>query len=154
MSELKSQMVRKGFWIGIGLIIPMSMGILIGNQLTRYSVEESFAEADFDQEDYLEAYADLTKSIVIDKFQDKKQGSEINILGTITNKGSKPIGSIQLEAEFFNDKGEFVHEQTEYISKKIAPNESENFQIACGCKDKVFPEYKNITVRVVSAHAL
>lgn len=146
-----TQLIKNGFWAGIGLILPVAAGIVLGNHLTNYSDAFMSVEA-YEEETYSELLTDYSKNIVVDKFQDQRDGDKVNILGSITNTGSTAIGSIKLEAEFFDDKGEFVYEQTEYIDKKLAPNESENFLIACGCKDKKFPEYKTVTVSVVAAH--
>jgi len=152
MANDKTQFISKGFWAGVGLIAPVAFAILIGNQLTRYS-DTAFSAEDYEQEEsYSELFTDHSQSIAVDHFKDQRDGEKVNILGSITNKGSTTVGSIRLEAEFFDDKGDFVYEQSEYINKKLAPNESENFLIACGCKDKNFPEYKSVTVRVVGAH--
>jgi len=73
------------------------------------------------------------------------------ILGSIKNTGKEKISSVKLEAEFFNSNGDFVYEESEYISKRLAPNETENFAIKCGCANRKFPEYTKVVVRVVSA---
>jgi hypothetical protein len=151
VAEKKTQLVGKGFWTGIGLVVPIGLGMLLGSYFVRYS-DGFLRGADQAEAGYESLVTDYTQFIEITGYRDLSQDGKINVLGSLVNKGSEPIGSIKVEAEFFDDKGEFVLERSEYISKKVQPGQTENFQISCGCKDQVVPAYKSITLKVVSAH--
>ena len=148
MIEEKRKTIRTGFWLGIGLIIPIAIGMYFSSWISS-TLYKYFSPSE-EYESYMPV-KNVEKNIIIESFRDVKLGNKVFINGSIINKGNKPLGSIQLEAEFFNEKGEFVYEESEYIKKTLAPNERENFQIKCGCTDVTFPEYKKVTVRVVSA---
>lgn len=151
MVEKKTQLVGKGFWTGIGLVVPIGLGMLLGSYFVRLG--DGLVRGDDPVEaSYESLVSDYTKLIEITGYRDLSQDGKINVLGSLVNKGDEPIGSIKVEAEFFDDQGEFVLERSEYISKKVQPGQTENFQISCGCKDQTVPAYKSITLRVVSAH--
>ncbi|MES2820889.1 MAG: FxLYD domain-containing protein [Pseudomonadota bacterium] len=151
MSSSSMSKIKNGFLIGVGFILPIALGTWVGDKLISYSVDSDSYESDA-YSDFSEITTDYAKSITVEKFSDMSKDGKINILGSIINKGKISIGSIRLEAEFFNSAGEFVQEQSTYINKQLEPNESENFQISCACKDQLLPEYTKVTVRVVSAH--
>jgi uncharacterized protein with ACT and thioredoxin-like domain len=150
MSDSKLLTIHKGFLAGLGLIVPIAAAVCLGNYLTQMTMnmlrdsERARAERTFQP-------IDIKKDIVIKEFRDQKLGNKINIVGTLANNSDKDIGSISLEAEFFNAKGEFVYERSEYITHTIPAKGTENFQITCGCSDQVFPEYETVTVKVVDA---
>ncbi|WP_339414467.1 FxLYD domain-containing protein [Pseudomonas sp. EA_35y_Pfl2_R5] len=152
MSSSSISKIKNGLLIGVGLLLPITAGVWAGNMLVNYVSSSESYESD-DYSGYSELTTDYAELISVEKFTDKSKDGKVNILGTITNKGEVSVGSIKLEAEFFNNEGEFVQEQSTYISKKLAPNESENFQITCTCKGQSLPEYTKITVRTVSAHS-
>lgn len=144
MSDSKLLTIHKGFLTGLGLIVPIAAAVCLGNYLAQMSMLSAYTEASYSP-------ASAAKDIVVKEFRDQKLGNKINIVGTLVNNGDKAIGSISLEAEFFNAKGEFVYERSEYITNKIPAKGTENFQITCGCSDQVFPEYETVTVKVVDA---
>nr|WP_298174654.1 FxLYD domain-containing protein [uncultured Pseudomonas sp.] len=152
MSSSSISKIRNGFLIGVGFILPIALGVWAGDKLVNYSGDSENYEID-EYSDFSEITTDYAELITVEKFSDKSKDGKINILGSVINKGKVSVGSIKLEAEFFNNEGEFVQEQSTYISKKLEPNESENFQISCTCKGQLLPDYKKVTVRVVSAHS-
>lgn len=147
MSDENSKLVARGWFIGLGMIVPICFSIVVGNQVTSYIYRST---DDFGLSAITE---DQSKNISIDEFKDVPSGNKVIILGVMSNKGDKPLSSITLEAEFFDDEGQFVREETEYVGGTLDPGERENFQIECGCKNKEFPKYKTVTVRATSASA-
>ena len=141
---------RKGFVLGLGMIIPLCLAFIISHVFT-YKLSALFYTDDAASYSYKSNEEDHIKSIEVQSFHDIREGNFVMVTGSIKNTGKVKINSIKLEAEFFNEKGEFVYEETEYVSKSIKPNEVENFAIKCGCTNRTFPEYKTVTVRVVSA---
>ncbi|NOQ94468.1 MAG: hypothetical protein GQ547_07530 [Methylophaga sp.] len=154
--------IKLGFWLGIGFIIPSLIVMASGTVFTVMSIP-SIMEASFEQsaslDDFNDSFSisdytdnfDVTKNISVEHYQDKMNGKQLLILGSIINDGDQPASSIQLEAELLNSSGEFVYECSEYIQKELASGEIENFQIKCGCGKNPIPEYSSITVRVVGA---
>jgi len=152
MSPSGISKIKNGFLIGVGFILPIALGIWLGDRLVNFSGDSESYNSD-EYSGFSEITTDYAKFIAVEKFVDRSKDGKINILGSIINTGSVSVGSIKLEAEFFNKEGGFVQEQSTYISKKLEPNESENFQISCTCKDQLLPEYEKVTVRVISAHS-
>lgn len=152
MLSSNTSKIMNGFLTGIGFVLPIALGVWVGHKLVNYSADSETYESD-EYSAYSDFTTDYAELISVEKFSDNSKDGKINILGSIINNGKVPVGSIKLEAEFFNAAGEFVQEQSTYISKKLSPNESENFQISCTCKGQLLPEYSKVTVRVVSAHS-
>jgi hypothetical protein len=152
------KLLKQGFVFGFGLIVPLSIGFILYSVFS-YKFYDLFSSsvvpniADNLYESYGSQETEAIKSIEVVEYRDVKDGDFVVVLGSIKNTSSKPIGSIKLEAEFYNDKGEFVHEESEYISKRLGQNEVENFAIKCGCANRKFPDYSKVTVRVVDAGA-
>ena len=151
----KWKLVKAGFWVGIGFIIPQLVVLYSGTVLTIFAMP-SMMEASFESEDgsaisNLTSNFDRTDQIKIQEYREQKNGNQLLILGSIVNSGDKKTRSIQLEAELINKDGKFVYECSEYINKDLKPGDSENFQIKCGCGKTPIPEYTKANVRVVSA---
>jgi len=151
VTDKKSTLINKGFWLGVGLIIPIGFGMIAASYFIILSQEIRRNNNNTDT-NYAHITTDYTKLIKIESYKDQSQNGVIDIVGSILNTGDEPIGSIKIEAEFFNKDGEFVMERSEYIDKKIEPKEAENFQISCDCKDQITQEYDSITLKIVGAH--
>lgn len=141
---------QKGFILGLGMIIPLSLAFTLSTTFN-YKLSSLFYAEDSPAYSYQSKEVDHIKSIEVQSFHDTREGNFVMVVGAIKNTGKEKVNSIKLEAEFFNEKGEFVYEETEYVSKSVAPNEVENFVIKCGCTNRTFPEYAKVTVRVVGA---
>lgn len=140
--------ITMGFWLGLGFFIPLVIVNYAGTYLAMFAMpsfmEENMEEALFS--DY-----DKSNQIKLLEQREEMSGKHLLILGSIKNEGSLQVGSIRLEAELYDEQGSFVFECSEYVNKKLAPGETENFQIRCGCGDTVAPEHASVSVRVVSA---
>ena len=151
----KWKLIKVGFWLGIGFIIPSFIVIYSGTALTILAMpsmmQASFESEDSDVTSSFTSNFDIADQIKIKSYREQKNGNQLLILGEIENIGDKKASSIQLEAELSNEKGDFVYECSEYINKDLKAEEIENFQIKCGCGDKPVPEYAEVSVRVVSA---
>ena len=152
----KRKLIRIGFWLGIGFIVPQLFIMFSGTAISMLAMP-SIMEASFDSKnnDVVSNFTsnfDLKDQIKIQDYREKRNGNQLLILGTIVNSGDKKASSIQLEAELKDKDGNFVYECTEYINKDLKPSDIENFQIKCGCGKNAIPEYSTINVRVVSAN--
>ena len=151
----KWSMVKAGFWLGIGFIIPQLVTTASETALTFVAMpvlmqsamdtEEGRFVPDFSDE------MDRTAMLSVSDVREVRNGEQLLILGMVENTGEKKASSIQLEAELLDEEGVFVYECSRYISKTLMPGDSENFQIKCGCDKEPVPEYASAEVRVVSA---
>ncbi|MET0089930.1 MAG: FxLYD domain-containing protein [Candidatus Thiodiazotropha sp.] len=151
METLKpGKLIKNGFWTGIGFLIPLIGAYILGTYLI-YAMPFLWNSSNIDEiENYLDE-SDKTDQIRIVSFRESMNADQLLILGVIENAGDTPLGSIRLEAELLDDKQQLVYECSEYISKKLKPQQKENFQVRCGCGSQVTPPYESLTLRVVGA---
>jgi hypothetical protein len=138
------------------------------NQMTVDSFEAFKNEFDSDENLYDEVELDdveshsnfeydfnksYVKDIEILDYNSVMQNNQLLIRGQIKNNAEKDISSIEIEAELFDEAGNFVFECTEYLSESIAKNAVENFLIKCGCSENSVPEYSKIEVSIARASA-
>lgn len=153
MNNSNSNVFKSGIILGFGLLIPLAVGI-ISYRILSYELIKLFnpySEFESSYESYQDREDKNIKEIEIQNYKDIRDGDFVMVLGSIKNTSNKKIGSIKLEAEFYNDSGEFVYEESEYISQRLEPNQVENFAIKCGCSNRKFPEYSKVSIRVTGA---
>lgn len=148
------RLIKIGFWIGIGFIIPSVGANMVGIYLA-YSMPSFWQDVALGNTDETiqsaKADNDKPSQLTIVQSKELKNGKQLLILGTVENKGESSVGSIRIEAELLDDHKQMVFECSEYISKKLKKGEQENFQIKCGCGDQPVPAYRSVSVRVVDA---
>ncbi|MEZ5496146.1 MAG: FxLYD domain-containing protein [Gammaproteobacteria bacterium] len=168
--------IKKGFLLGVGLLIPLLIVEYLSaeysfhkmNQMTADSLEAFKKEFDSDEdlydeielgaeEDHSNFEYEFNKSYVKDieilGYNSIMQKNQLLIRGQIKNNAEKEISSIEIEAELFDEAGNFVFECTEYLSESIVTNAVENFLIKCGCSENSVPEYNKIEVSIARASA-
>lgn len=152
MADEGEKRIWQGFSFGLGLLIPMAFAVMAGqagwsfisNVISSEPVYNGPGDGEWDK--------DFSSDLEVTEFRDTRMGNDVLILGTVKNNSKKALSSIEIEAEFFDASGKFMYEMsTELRRNKLQPQQLENFQITCGCKDKPFPDYKLVKVRVVSA---
>lgn len=148
------KLIKAGFWVGIGFIIP-SIGVYIFGTYLLYSTPALWQSAAMDSgmesvESFMDN-ADKSKQIKILQFREIINGEQLLILGVIENTSNSTVSSIRLEAELLDDQKQMVYECSEYISRKLKAGEKENFQIRCSCGSQPTPKYSSVSLRVVSA---
>ena len=160
------QLIKYGFWLGIGFIIPMiiftfgstylamfAMPVMMDSAIEEYETE--YFESGSDSETSFSSFSfpdyDISDQIEIQGHRLRKDGNRVSILGSIINNSEQQASSIHLEAEFINEVGEFVYECMDFMSLRLGPGQVENFQISCGCGDVSLPAYSDYTVRVTHA---
>jgi hypothetical protein len=151
--------IKVGFWLGIGFIIPQ-MIVMYGGTIMTFIAMPSMMQGvmeDGMEENISENMEDFTSElnrtaqVELLAHEDRSRDGQLLILGSLKNGGEKPVSSIQLEAELFDENNKFVYECTEYISRRLMSGDVENYQIKCGCKGGELPQYSTFTVRVVGA---
>jgi hypothetical protein len=148
------KLIKSGFWLGIGFIIP-SIGVYLVGTYLLYSTpslwQSMAAESSSESAEQFMSTYDKTDQIKITSFHEGKYGEQLLILGVVENTGKSQVGSVRLEAELLDEKKQMVFECSEYISKRLKAGEKENFQVKCGCGNQPAPKYSSISLRVVSA---
>ena len=72
---------------------------------------------------------DVTKELTISDVQRRSADRTLEIVGLITNQGSRTWSGVTIEAEFFDASGAFVDEATEYLRADVSPNAQEHFKV-------------------------
>ncbi len=148
------RLVKIGFWIGIGFIIP-SIGASMAGTYLAYSTPSLWQDAALGRaNEAMESFKkdnDKPSQLRIVQSREVKNGKQLLILGTVENTGDASVGAIRIEAELLDDAKQMVFECSEYISRKLPKGEQENFQIKCGCGDQPVPKYDSVSVRVVDS---
>ena len=156
------QKIQTGFWLGIGFIIPLFISSLIGFIISYISTNLIINKNSEIPEKQVEnvittsipnirAKQDLKDQIKIKGYKEIKRENRLLILGVVENTGPNSVSSVQMQAELFDSKGQFVLECDEFLSNIMQPKDEENFQISCGCTDAPVPEYESIKIRVLTA---
>jgi len=156
------KIIKIGFWLGIGFIIPSIAVYIFGTAaiykvipyiITTDTVEyETEAFTADNVTDYVSSH-DKTSQVEIISYRDTSTTGQLLILGTMKNNADTPVSLVQVEAELFDSSGTMVYECSEYISSTIASGSNENFQIKCGCGKTPIPEYESFTIRITKASA-
>ena len=65
----------------------------------------------------------------ITSFDTKVDGKEMVVTGIISNLAESAWKSVSIEAEFFDESGNFIGESDDYIGSDIYGNGNENFEV-------------------------
>lgn len=72
---------------------------------------------------------DATKELIISEVRKKTSGDSLEIVGLITNSGSHKWSNVTIEAEFFDESGNFIDEASEYLRSEIPGAAKEHFKV-------------------------
>jgi len=97
---------------------------------------------------------DVTKELTISDVQKRSSEGRLEILGLITNSGSRTWSGITIEAEFFDASGAFIDEATEYLQGDVAGNAEEHFKVTIVSPNPALsaPDTKMV-VKVAGGHS-
>lgn len=148
------KLVKAGFWLGIGFIIPtllvtvLSVPLMFAAPLALLGLGAGGEglEGDFDPL----ASLDRTASLEVIEYRGERSGSRLLVFGKLRNTSEDTLSSVTVEAELLDAQGGLVFECTQFI-QRVAASAEENFQITCGCGDGSAPEYDSIAVKVTGA---
>lgn len=73
---------------------------------------------------------DVTKDLSVSEIQKRAVDKSIEIIGLLTNNGSRKWSSVTVEVEFFDASGVFIDEASEYLRSEVAAGAKEHFKIA------------------------
>jgi hypothetical protein len=98
---------------------------------------------------------DATKDLVISEVEKRSNGPITDVVGVITNKGSRKWSSVTIEAEFFDGSGVFLDEQSSLLRAEIPAGAKEHFKISLRASDpKLKAEDTKMVVKVAGGHTM
>ena len=71
----------------------------------------------------------VSEDLSLGQIRTKVVDDELEVIGVITNSSDREWSSVTIEAEFFNQKNEFIDEASEYVRSDITPGAKENFKV-------------------------
>jgi hypothetical protein len=130
-----------GFVIGVGFCVAASGACYFAYQYFRSTVESGSPSM-------VMSYTEpAPKEIILSDVEERNDNGRVSIIGTLKNTGARPARGVQIEVDLFQ-KGKFVDQYSTYIAGSIAPGESRNFKVACGCKDTPPAEHDSFKAQV------
>ena len=144
------KLVKYGFWLGIGFVIPAAAVSVLAPMLM-FAFPSLWQPDTSEMAQNMMSDMDKTQQIRILEHRKTEHGKQVLVLGTLENAGPAPASSIKLEVELFDKDKKMVFECSEYVSQKLAVSARENFQVKCGCSSQGVPAHESYTVRVAKA---
>ena len=128
--------ILNGFLIGIGFIIAAGLlGSYAVSHITSAARESSNLNSDItkDREELKDMFKEYDESAQLTAVVNTERigNGEFTLLGEITNNGSFSWQMINLQADLYNTKGQFIEQCTEYVSETLRPGETANFKLSC-----------------------
>lgn len=154
------KLVKIGFWLGIGFVLPTMLVTVLAIPLT-FAVPFTLLGMDGDEHSFDQSIDDLTgnldrsASVEVVEYREETKGSQLLVLGRIRNLGEDALSSVMIEVELLDERGSMVYECEEYV-QRLAGAATENFQVRCGaaCDGSSLPPHSSLSVRVMGASAL
>ena len=82
----------------------------------------------------------------------ERRNGDTVVLGMLRNDGDAMVGSVRVEAAYFDAAGRLVDLCGWYVAPKIAPGEEKAFKIACGgTPERPAPESASVRLRLIEA---
>ena len=98
---------------------------------------------------------DATKDLVISEVEKRSNGPSTDVVGLITNKGSRKWSGVTNEAEFFDASGAFLDEQSSPLRSEIPAGAKEHFKITLRALDpKLKAEDTKMVVKLAGGHTM
>ncbi len=88
---------------------------------------------------------DPVKELAISEIQKRTNGQAVEVLGLVTNSGSRQWSSITIKAEFFDASGTFIDEQSHYLQSTLAAGAKDHFKLILPRPD---PRVQNADTRM------
>jgi hypothetical protein len=83
---------------------------------------------------------------------ERRHGDAV-VLGTLKNEADATVGSVRVEAAYYDAGGRLVDLCGWYIAPRLAPGEEKPFKIACGgTPERPAPESASVKLRIVEAY--
>ena len=118
--------IVRGFLLGVGFSLALAATYFVVWRVTLNQTQSAIEEIG-------DGGRGAAQNITVSNVEELKHDGLTSIIGSAKNTGKKPARSVEIQANLFNH-GKFVDQYSTYISGTIAPGESKNFKISCGCK--------------------
>lgn len=130
-----------GFLFGTGMGLSILLIIYIYDNINKS--DQSYVHKTYNE----------NAGLVLTYENDRQVKDGVIVLGTIHNQGKDSWRNIKVEAEVFDNKGNFIDECTETVYLTLEPDARENFKITCGaCSTNKIPDYEKVSVRIQDAY--
>lgn len=97
--------------------------------------------------------SDISKDLVISEVQKRTGERDLEIVGLITNTGSRTWSSVTIEAEFFDNSGAFIDEASEILRADIAGDAKEYFKMTIHSPAEALTAFETkMVVRIAGGH--
>ena len=153
--------IKKGFFIGLGLIVPLLFVHVIVVKYSVYEMSnlalEGYDEVFGDLGEYTEEFvldadeAELIKKVSLSNMQEALQGKQLLVTGQFTNNSEQALNSLEIEVELFDESGAFVYECSKSFYEKMPVGVTQNYLVKCGCSEHGVPSYSSVKVNVIRA---
>jgi hypothetical protein len=91
----------------------------------------------------------ISSTVVITKHEETKLADQNFILGTVENRGTRPVRNVRITVDLFDKQGKLVDQYHEYVHGTLNPGESRNFKLSCtGFKQKEPVEHASYKLEV------
>ena len=82
----------------------------------------------------------------------ERRNGDTVVLGTLRNDADAAVGSVRVEAAYYDAGGKLVDVCGWYVAQRLAPGEEKPFKIPCGgTPEKPTPESASVKLRLVEA---
>ena len=83
----------------------------------------------------------------------ERRNGDTVVLGMLRNDGDAVIGSVRVEAAYFDGSGRLVDVCGWYVAPRLAPGEEKPFKVSCGgTPERPAPESASVRLRLVEGH--
>lgn len=147
--------IRKGFFIGLGFVIPLFFVFVLMVMYAAYEMSSFTNDLYDDAIDGVDIFSEgddsLINEVMLSPVTETLQGTQLLIAGQFTNESGKELNSLEIEVELFDEKGTFVYECSKSFYEKIPVGLTENYLVKCGCSKHGVPDFSDVKVRVTKA---
>jgi hypothetical protein len=83
----------------------------------------------------------------------ERRNGDAVVLGILRNDGDATVGSVRVEAAYYDAAGRLVDLCGYYVATRIAPGEEKPFKVACGgTAERPAPESATVRLRLVEGY--
>ena len=155
-----SQLIRIGFFAGIGAAIPITIisciPMLFIDDFMMMEFEDEFAELEDEFAEFEDGYVEFspTESKLEAKIENNHRIENGWVfLGTLINSGEHSWDSATVQIELFDEEGNFMDESDGYIQGAIAPGTTHNFKVTFqSCNEEKEIDFFDFKIAVTGAY--
>jgi len=147
--------VVQGFAFGLGFAVAAGIAWFVAREVTGLAGELGgavAAKAGARTAAMPVASPGVAADVRVTSHRVERRHGDTVVLGTLRNEADATIGSVRVEAAYYDAGGRLVDVCGWYIAPRLAPGEEKPFKIACGgTPEKPAPESASVKLRLVEA---